>query len=149
VPNLTYTNGSQPFTISEIFKVPDLDIYEQMVCFVLNSFVQDSGSAIPTVAEVAAKGRMTAQEATIALQNLVTKHVIPLKVFREIVGDYGDSRLSWAAKGLLVFLKNHQGKSLDELVELSKDQRESLVAELEELRKLGYLDDNNLIEELA
>ncbi|MDF2962167.1 MAG: hypothetical protein K0S39_3902 [Paenibacillus sp.] len=149
MPNLIHANNSQPFTVSEIFKVPGLDIYEQMVCFVLNHFINEGGTAVPAVSEIAAKGRMTSQEATSALQNLVDRKIIPLKVFREIVGEYGDSRLSWAAKGLLVFLKNHEGITLDELAELSKDHRDSLLTELRELYTLGYLEDSTLIEELG
>lgn len=148
VSNLSHANHPQPFTISEIFKVPDLDIYEQMVCLVLNHCV-NNGTSLPTVAEVAGKGRMSSKEVAQALQNLVEKKIIPLRVFRDILGDYGDSRLSWAAKGLLLYLKQHEGNSLSELFEVSKDDTDNILMELKELHRLGYLDDHVIINELA
>ncbi|NOU92585.1 hypothetical protein GC093_04990 [Paenibacillus sp. LMG 31456] len=146
--NFTSTNQSQPFTISEILKVPGLDVYEQMVCFVLNNLIND-GNSLPTVAEVASKGRMSSKEATQAMQNLVEKKIIPLRVFREMVGNYGDSRLSWAAKGLLLYLKQHEGNTLSDLLEVSKDDTDNILIELKELHRLGYLEDHSIIDELG
>jgi hypothetical protein len=144
---VTNANHPQPFTISEIFKVPNLDVYEQMVCLVLNNFI-NNGTYQPTVAEVANKGRMSSKEATQALQNLVEKKIIPLKVFREILGDYGDSRLSWAAKGLLLYLKQHEGNTLSDLLEITMEDTDNILMELKELQRLGYLDDHAIINEL-
>ncbi|PZE20513.1 hypothetical protein [Paenibacillus xerothermodurans] len=149
MPSLTPAAHSQSFTISEIFKVPELDIYQQMVCFVLNNVIQAGSPTPPTVTEVAAKGRMSVQDATTALQSLSEKKLIPFKVFRDIVGDYGDRRLSWAAKGLLLYLNSHPGATVDEMVELSNNDRDALQAELKELQKLGYLEGTNILSDLA
>ncbi|MFE5318067.1 hypothetical protein ACFQ88_05060 [Paenibacillus sp. NPDC056579] len=145
--NVSHANHPQPFTISEIFKVPELNVYEQMVCIVLSSMLQ-SGASHPTVADIAGIGRMSSKQTSEALQSLVEKRVIPLRVFRDILGDYGDSRLSWAAKGMLVYLKQHEGNTLSDLYEVSNDDADHIMMELKELQRFGYLDEHPIMQEL-
>src|SRR5579875_173348 len=131
------------FTLStEIFETPNLDIYAQMACIVLHSY--SSESAPPSLSEIARQGRMNTKQATKALQALVDLNILPHKVYREIIGEFADDRLSWAAKGLLVFCRKSPNTTFDELIELSsqsgEDQR-SIRRALDELRRYGYLDD--------
>jgi len=131
------------FTLStEVFEMPNLDIYSQMVCVLLHSY---SNESVPTtLSEIARQGRMSLKQATKALQSLVDLKILQHKLFREIIGDYFDDRLSWAAKGLLVFLKNNSQTTLDELLELSSESQgdeQSLRRGLDELRRYGYLAD--------
>ena len=61
-----------------------------------------------------------------------------------ILGDFGDDRLSWAAKGLLAFRRQHPHASLAQVVELaeqSSDNENTIHSALEELKRYGYLDD--------
>ncbi|MFC4766700.1 hypothetical protein [Effusibacillus consociatus] len=90
------------------------------------------------------QGRMNSKQATRALQHLVELNILPHKVFREIVGDFGDDRLSWAAKGILVYLKNNPDAGLEDLKELagqSKDDELSIQSALEELKRYSYLEE--------
>lgn len=144
-PSATTQQFSVPL---EIFNLPNLDIYAQMACIVLRLYSNES--MIPSLSEVAEKGRMSAKQAAKALQSLVELRILSHKVFREIVGDFGDDRLSWAAKGLLAFLKNNANASLDELVDLagqSKDDRRAVLVALNELKRFGYLEDTALHKE--
>ncbi|GCL70213.1 hypothetical protein [Paenibacillus naphthalenovorans] len=131
------------FSIQEILKVPGLDIYQQMVCVVLSTYVNMAASGIPSVEEIAAQGRMSTKEATTALQQLAEQKVLPHKVFRDIVGDFGDNRLSWAAKGLLLYLQDHPRATLQELMDISANDKEAIRQELENLRRYGYIDEEN------
>jgi hypothetical protein len=99
------------FTVStEIFYKPSLDIYSQMIYIVLSSSTADSTSL--TIDEVAKKGRMTTKYAIKAMQALVDEQLIPHKLFRKMIGEFQDDRLSWAAKGLLTYCKEHKDISI-------------------------------------
>ncbi len=131
------------FTVStEIFYKPELDIYSQMIYIVLSS---SSGESITlSVEDIAAKGRMTTRQAVKAMQDLVAAHLIPHKLFRRLIGEFQDDRLSWAAKGLLTYCKEHRDITLGELLQLSDQSGESehnIRQALTELESNGYLED--------
>ncbi|WAH37778.1 hypothetical protein [Alicyclobacillus dauci] len=131
------------FTIStEIFDNPDLDIYTQMTCIVLSSYSTEQ--APPSLEQISRKGRMDKTKATRALQQLVELKILSHRVFRGIIGDFSDDRLSWAAKGLLLFCKENPHATLDQFSELSSqshDDQNSLRRALYELKRYGYLEE--------
>ncbi|MCA0756260.1 hypothetical protein KP806_14485 [Paenibacillus sp. N4] len=139
------------FTVStEIFYKPSLDIYSQMMYIVLSASIADSASL--TINEVAAKGRMTPKQAIKALQLLVDEQLIPHKVFRKMIGEFQDDRLSWAAKGLLTYCKEHRDITIAELLQLSDQSGESeqnIRRALSELDRNGYLEDYPELSRLA
>ncbi|MEV5029949.1 hypothetical protein [Paenibacillus sp. LPE1-1-1.1] len=131
------------FTVStEIFYNPNLDIYSQMIYIVLSSSTADSASL--TLDEVAKKGRMSTKLAIKAMQALVNEQLIPHKVFRKMIGEFQDDRLSWAAKGLLTYCKEHKEITLAELLALSDqsgEDEQSIRKALMELERNGYLEE--------
>ncbi|MGO4694572.1 hypothetical protein AB4Z50_09855 [Paenibacillus sp. 2TAB26] len=131
------------FTVStEIFYNQSLDIYSQMIYIVLSSSTADSASL--TLDEVAKKGRMTTKLAIKAMQALVDEQLIPHKLFRKMIGEFQDDRLSWAAKGLLTYCKEHKNITLPELLALSDQSGEDEVSirkALMELERNGYLEE--------
>lgn len=131
------------FTVStEIFYNPNLDIYSQMIYIVLSSSTADSASL--TIDEVAKKGRMTTKHAIKAMQELVNEQLIPHKLFRKMIGEFQDDRLSWAAKGLLTYCKEHRDITLSELLMLSDqsgEDEQSIRKALRELERNGYLEE--------
>ncbi|WP_424767661.1 hypothetical protein [Paenibacillus sp. sgz302251] len=139
------------FTIStEIFFKPNLDIYSQMIYIVLSSSTADSTSL--TLADVASKGRMTSKQAMKAMQALVDEQLIPHKLFRKMIGEFQDDRLSWAAKGLLTYCKEHKVTSLTELLLLSDqsgEDEQTIRRALSELSRNGYLEDLPELSRLA
>lgn len=150
--NVQQAAVTRQFTVStEIFEVPDLTIYEQMVCIVLRAY--SNSSVLPTVVDIAEHGRMSVKQASDALKYLVDKKILPHRVFKEIVGEFGDDRLSWTAKGLLLYLSNNpRAKFIDllELVEQSNDDDDRVRIGLQELKQYGYLDEiSDLAREIA
>lgn len=140
---LTQRSQSGKITTEDILTVPGLDIYQQMTCIILN-ISSDKGAHLYTVSEIADLGRMTKKEATNSLQALVEKKILSHKAFREIIGDFGDDRLSWTAKGILAFMKKNPRITFEELVGLSGqsfDDEHVVRTALEDLRRLGYLDE--------
>lgn len=139
------------FTVStEIFYNPSLDIYSQMIYIVLSSSTVDSASL--TIDEVAKKGRMSTKNAIKAMQALVDEQLIPHKLFRKMIGEFQDDRLSWAAKGLLTYCKEHRGITLEELLALSDqsdEDEQSIRKAIMELEKNGYLEDFPELSKLA
>ncbi|WP_169084170.1 hypothetical protein [Paenibacillus sp. PL91] len=139
------------FTVStEIFYNQSLDIYSQMIYIVLSSSTADSASL--TIDEVAKKGRMTTKYAIKAMQALVDEQLIPHKLFRKMIGEFQDDRLSWAAKGLLTYCKEHKDISLSELLALSDqsgEDEQSIRKALMELERNGYLEDFPELSKLA
>lgn len=131
------------FTVStEIFYNPNLDIYSQMIYIVLSSSTADSTSL--TIDEVAKKGRMSTKHAIKAMQALVNEQLIPHKLFRKMIGEFQDDRLSWAAKGLLTYCKEHRDITLSELLMLSDqsgEDEQSIRRALRELERNGYLEE--------
>jgi len=131
------------FTVStDIFYNQSLDIYSQMIYIVLSSSTTDSASL--TLDEVAKKGRMTTKLAIKAMQDLVDEQLIPHKLFRKMIGEFQDDRLSWAAKGLLTYCKEHKNITLPELLALSDQSGEdenSIRKALLELERNGYLEE--------
>lgn len=131
------------FTVStEIFFNPNLDIYSQMIYIVLSSSTADSASL--TIDEVAKKGRMSTKHAIKAMQALVNEQLIPHKLFRKMIGEFQDDRLSWAAKGLLTYCKEHRDITLSELLMLSDqsgEDEQSIRKALRELERNGYLEE--------
>jgi hypothetical protein len=138
------------FTVTmELFDHPNLDIYGQMVCIVLQSYPQGS---VPTLNEISRLGRMTSKQATRALQQLVDRKILSHKLFREIVGQFADDRLTWAAKGILAYCIEHPHTDVAELLELSSQsgQPEHHLHEvLGELNRYGYLDDYSELKKAA
>jgi hypothetical protein len=124
---------------TELFELGNLNIYELMAGIILSSYTNEP--VPPDLRELAQLGRMNDKQATNALQGLLDKGVLPNKIFRMILGNFGDDRLSWAAKGLLLYLKEHPDTNLAELFEKSKDDETSVRFELEELKRYGYLDE--------
>jgi hypothetical protein len=124
---------------AELFEISGINTYELMIGIILSSFTNDP--IPPNVDEIAQLGRMNTKQTTAALQGLLEKGILPDKVFRRILGEYGDPRLSWAAKGLLSYLKNNPQIDLSELAEKSIDDETSVRYELEELKRYGYLDE--------
>ncbi|GGG17072.1 hypothetical protein [Paenibacillus abyssi] len=139
-----HTQGNaRNFAVStDIFMQPGLDIYTQMTYIVLRSYTSES--AMPTLSEIAQKGRMTAKQATKAMQSLVNHKMIPHKLFRQMIGEFQDDRLSWAAKGLLTYFKEHPSISVTELLEMSDqsgEDEQSILKALIELKSNGYLEE--------
>ncbi|OMF30037.1 hypothetical protein BK133_16845 [Paenibacillus sp. FSL H8-0548] len=136
-------NHVRNFTVStEIFFNPSLDIYSQMIYIVLSSGTVDSASL--TIDDVAKKGRMTTKNAIKAMQALVDEQLIPHKLFRKMIGEFQDDRLSWAAKGLLTYCKEHKNLTLSDLLALSDqsgEDEQSIRKALSELEKHGYLEE--------
>ncbi len=127
---------------SDVFEHPNLDIYAQMVCIVLQ--YNSSESTIPTLEKISRQGRMNAKQATRALQSLVDLKILSHKMFRQIVGEFTDDRLSWSAKGLYAYCKDRPHVRLNELLELSSQSGEgeqSVRKALRELSRHGYLDE--------
>ncbi|CAG7653313.1 hypothetical protein ACFQI7_30625 [Paenibacillus allorhizosphaerae] len=140
---MTTLTQTGSFSLNDFFKIPDLDIYQQMICIVLSTLTSEKSGMI-SVADIAAYGRMTSRQATSALQGLVDKKIVTHKAFREIVGDFGDDRLSWTAKGLLVYLKRYPHVTMEELAELSGqsgDDEQAVREALNDLKLFGYLDE--------
>ncbi|WP_337100708.1 hypothetical protein [Paenibacillus sp. YIM B09110] len=131
------------FTVStEIFFKPNLDIYSQMIYIVLSSRTSEASTL--TLSEVSRKGRMTVKEAIKAMQSLVDQQLIPHKLFRKMIGEFQDDRLSWAAKGLLTYCKQQPDISMQELLALSDQSGEdenSIRKALIELELNGYLEE--------
>src|SRR5690348_6612697 len=87
--------GAAPrsFTVtSEIFTNPHLDIYSQMIYIVLSSSATDSMSL--TLSEMARKGRMTVKQVIKAMQDLADHKLISHKMFKHLIGEFNDDRLS-------------------------------------------------------
>lgn len=127
---------------SDVFDHPSLDIYAQMVCIVLQYHTTES--AVPTLDRISQQGRMTPQQASRALQNLVDFKILSHRVFRQIVGEFSDDRLSWAAKGLFTYCKSNPHIRLNELLVLcsqSGEDEQSVRRALKELDRHGYLDE--------
>lgn len=145
------TENVRSFTLPyEIFSKPHLDIYAQMAYIVLRSYTAES--ALPTLQELAQYGRMTIKQTTKALQTLVELKIVSHKLFRQLIGDFADDRLSWAAKGLLSFFKDHPQIRLGELIELSNqsgEDEQSVRRALKELKRCGYLDEYPELSKIA
>ncbi|WP_409343583.1 hypothetical protein [Paenibacillus sp. MBLB4367] len=137
------SESTRNFTISnEIFHQPGLDIYAQMTYIVLKCY--SSESHLPQVADISRLGRMNDKQTMKGLQTLVEIKLLPVKVFRQMIGDFQDDRLSWAAKGLLTFCKEHPDTNIQQLLELSSESGEdehSIRKALKELSQFGYLED--------
>jgi hypothetical protein len=136
----------------DIFDIPNLDIYTQMTYIVLSMYTSSNSQSLPTVNELARKGRMNNKQVTHSLQTLVELKMLSHKIFREIIGDFGDDRLSWAAKGLLAYYKNNPNVELNQLYELSgqsKDDEQSIRAAIQELKRFGYIDEHASISKAA
>ncbi|TVY10744.1 hypothetical protein [Paenibacillus cremeus] len=135
--------GARNFTLSDdIFRQPGVDIFSQMVYIVLKGFASEAH--LPDISVISKLGRMSDKQTMKALQNLVELKILSHKLFRRLVGDFQDDRLSWAAKGLLLFCKEHPQVELEHLVELagqSGEDEESIRRSLQELYLYGYLDD--------
>lgn len=136
-------NDIRNFTVStEIFYKPELDIYSQMIYIVLSSRTSEASTL--TLSEVSRKGRMPVKQAIKAMQTLVDQQLIPHKLFRQMIGEFQDDRLSWAAKGLLTYCKQHRDITLQELLALSDqsgEDEQSIRKALAELARNGYLDE--------
>ncbi|MNZ49457.1 hypothetical protein D3C78_672260 [compost metagenome] len=139
----TNTSGIRNFTVStEIFFKPNLDIYSQMIYFVLSSSTVETASL--SINDIAKKGRMTTKQAIKAMQLLVDEQLIPHKLFRKMIGEFQDDRLSWAAKGLLTYCKEHGNLTLQDLIQLSEqsgENEQSIRKALAELDRNGYLEE--------
>jgi hypothetical protein len=137
------SEGTRNFTLSDdIFRQPGLDLCSQMVYIILKSLGSESN--FPVISEIAILGRMTDKQAMKALQDLVDLKILPHKLFRRMVGDFQDDRLSWAAKGLLIFCKENPHIQLHDLLELTSQSGEdelSIRNSLRELSQYGYLDE--------
>lgn len=141
--NVSSAEAARNFMLSsDIFEHPNLDIYTQMACIVLQYYSGES--AVPTLDQIARQGRMNARQTARALQSLVDLKILSHKMFRQIVGEFTDDRLSWAAKGLYAFCKEHPHMQLGELLELtsqSSEDEHSVRKALRELNRYGYLDE--------
>jgi hypothetical protein len=135
--------GARSFMLSnEVFLLPGLDIYSQMTYIVLKYCSSESN--LPKLSELARLGRMEVKQAMKALQNLVELKILPHKVYRQLVDVFQDDRLSWAAKGLLAFCKDHPRISLKDLLELSGasgENEQTIRKALKELSECGYLEE--------
>lgn len=142
--NETSIDTSRTFTISEeIFHHPGLDIYSQMVYIVLKALLK-SESEVPELSDVSKLGRMSEKQVMKALQKLVEVKILPNKFYRRMVGDFRDDRLSWAAKGLLLYCKDHQIIDMQTLLELageSVEEEQNVRKALRELSQNGYLEE--------
>lgn len=124
----------------DLLSIPDLDIYSQMACIILQAYANDA--VAPTLAQIARDGRMTTKQASRALQKMVDAKLISQKAFKEIIGEFGDDRLSWAAKGILVFIKRNPEttfKDLLQLAEQSGEDERSIRLAWAQLERHGYL----------
>lgn len=143
--------ATRHFTLTDdIFRYPGMDIYTQMTVIILKCFSSESN--IPELVDIAKLGRMNLKQATKAMQNLVEMKIISQKMFRRLVGDFQDDRLSWAAKGLLAFCKEHPKIDLNDLLELSSESGEdesSIRRALTELHQYGYLDEYPVWSQMA
>lgn len=137
------SEGTRNFTLSDdIFHQPGLDLCSQMVYIILKSFSSESN--FPELSEISKLGRITDKQAMKALQDLVELKILPHKLFRRMVGDFQDDRLSWASKGLLLFCKENPHIHLHDLLELtsqSDEDEHSIRKSLRELSQYGYLDE--------
>lgn len=144
MPNVPTNDQARMITISEdIFHHPGLDIYSQMVYIVLKGQLT-SESDTPEVSEVSKLGRMSEKQAIKGLQKLVEVKILPNKLYRRMVGDFRDDRLSWAAKGLLHFCKVHPTIDMETLLEMtgeSGDDEQNVRKALRELSECGYLEE--------
>ncbi|MBO7746836.1 hypothetical protein I8J29_21705 [Paenibacillus sp. MWE-103] len=143
MPNGQQNDGTRSYTLSEeVFHQAGLDIHSQMVYIILKCFATESH--FPNVAEIAKLGRMDEKQTVKALQRLVELKILPLKLFRRMVGVFQDDRLSWSAKGLLLFCKEHPRVELHSLLEMasqSGEDEENIRRSLQELSLYGYLDE--------
>jgi DNA-binding MarR family transcriptional regulator len=130
------------FTMSDdIFLQPGLDIYTQMAYIILKNFSTESN--IPELSDISKLGRMDVKQTMKALQSLVELKFLSHKAFQRMVGDFRDDRLSWAAKGLLVFCKDNPQINFQDLLELASESGEdehSIRKALNELSQYGYLE---------
>jgi hypothetical protein len=130
------------FTMSDdIFLQPGLDIYTQMAYIILKNFSTESN--IPELSDISKLGRMDVKQTMKALQSLVELKLLSHKAFQRMVGDFRDDRLSWAAKGLLVFCKDNPQINFQDLLELASESGEdelSIRKALNELSQYGYLE---------
>ncbi|MCQ6557638.1 hypothetical protein [Paenibacillus mendelii] len=137
------TTSVRNFTLSsEIFMHANLDIYAQMIYIVLSSYMSESNK--PSLAELSQKGRMTTKQAMNAMQRLVENKLIPHKFYRQMIDEFQDDRLSWAAKGLLTYCKENPVSSIEELLVLcdqTDEDEQSIRKALAELQAAGYLED--------
>ncbi|SDO54375.1 hypothetical protein SAMN04487897_11677 [Paenibacillus sp. yr247] len=135
--------GTRSFSISDdIFRQPGLDIFSQMVYIILKGFASESN--FPELSVISKLGRMNDKQTMKALQSLVELKILPHKLFRRMVGDFQDDRLSWAAKGLLIFCKENPHINLHDLLELASESGEdehSIRKALKELSQYGYLEE--------
>ncbi|SEO94135.1 hypothetical protein [Paenibacillus sp. OV219] len=135
--------AARSFTVStEVFTNPHLDIYSQMIYIVLSSSAADSMSL--SLSDMASKGRMSVKQVIKATRDLSDHKLISHKMFKHLVGEFNDDRLSWAAKGLLTYFKANPNTSLEELIALSDQSSQdenSVILALQELKHSGYLDD--------
>ena len=138
------SESTRMITISdEIFRHPGLDIYAQMAYIVLKGYLTSESDALE-VSDVAELGRMSEKQAIKALQKLVEVKILPNKLYRRMVGDFRDDRLSWAAKGLLHFCKDHPTIEMQTLLEMavaSGDDEPQIRKALKELERHGYLEE--------
>ena len=149
--NEQVNEGTRNFALSDdIFRQPGLDLCSQMVYIILKSFGSESN--FPELSEIAILGRMTDKQTMKALQDLVELKILPHKLFRRMVGDFQDDRLSWAAKGLLLFCKENPHIHLHDLLELTSQSGEdehSIRNSLKELSQYGYLDEYPVWQQIA
>lgn len=139
------TNDSaRMITISEdIFHHPELDIYSQMVYIVLRGYLTSESDTLE-VSDVSKMGRMSEKQAIKALQKLVEAKILPGKLYRRMVGEFRDDRLTWAAKGLLNYCKDHPATNMQTLIELvdeSGENEQDVRKALRELDQYGYLEE--------
>lgn len=86
---------------------------------------------------------MTEKQTIKAMQMLVDEQLIPHKLFRQLIGEFQDDRLSWAAKGLLTYCKENPEIGLTDLLLLSDqsgEDEETIRKALRELDRNGYLE---------
>jgi hypothetical protein len=145
------SESTRSFTLSdEIFRIPGLDIYSQMAFIVLKSLASES--AIPEVSDISRLGRMDDKQTMKGLQSLAERKVISHKLFRRMVGDFQDDRLSWAAKGLLLYCKENPETNLHDLLDLAAESGEdehSIRKALMELSQYGYLEEYPVLRQFA
>jgi hypothetical protein len=87
---------------------------------------------------------MSTKQVIKALQHLLEEKLIPLKLFRQLIDEFHDDRLSWSAKGLLTYCKKHAVSSLDELIAMcnqTDESEQSVKKALSELKTHGYLEE--------
>ncbi|MBD2846866.1 hypothetical protein IDH44_16840 [Paenibacillus sp. IB182496] len=139
----SYSNNGQHFTVThDLFNQPELDIYAQMMYIVLRSYQTES--AIPALSDMARKGRMDLKQAIKAMQSLVDQKMITHKLFQQLVGPFNDDRLSWSAKGLLAYCREHPQAKLPDLLALSNQSSEDeqvIRRAIGELSETGYLEE--------